>query len=184
MAEGGYDPTDPTVEKTLLIPDTGDDDDDTNPWDNTDLNQIPAPDFQPPDDHDSTQPFDPPRAASTPAGEQIPMVTRTKFPQEQQGPRIAETNFGGGDSQDRALTPLEKKVGHKLTKIENEAGRELTMTQQMAFHEARNDFQKADLTKIDARYAHAPRAGGAGRGGQIIEVKFLNRDKWYPLKTQ
>ena len=103
MAEGGYDPIDPTTEKTPLIP--GDDDDD----DDTDLNQSPAPDFQPPDDHDSTHPFDLQRAASTPAGEQIPMVTRTKFLQEQQGPRIAETNFGGGDSQDRELTPFEKK---------------------------------------------------------------------------
>ena len=44
MAEGGYEPMDATTEKTLLIPDTGDDDDDTD-WDNTDLSQIPAPDF-------------------------------------------------------------------------------------------------------------------------------------------
>ena len=80
MAESGYDPMDETTEKTPLIPSDDNDDDDTD-WNNTDLSQMPAP-----DDHDSTQPFDPPRAASTPAGEQIPMVTRTRLPQEQQGP--------------------------------------------------------------------------------------------------
>ena len=32
MAEGGYDPMDTPTEETPLIPDTGDDDDDTNPW--------------------------------------------------------------------------------------------------------------------------------------------------------
>ena len=31
MAEGGYDPTDTPTEETPLIPDTGDDDDHTNP---------------------------------------------------------------------------------------------------------------------------------------------------------
>ena len=30
MAEGGFDPTDPTTEKTPLIPKGGDDDDDDN----------------------------------------------------------------------------------------------------------------------------------------------------------
>ena len=89
MAEGRYNPMDETTEKTRLIPDTGDDDDDTDPWKNIDLNQIP-----PPDDHNSTHLFDP-SAASTPAGKQVPMSTRTRFPQEK-GPRIAETNFGGG----------------------------------------------------------------------------------------
>ena len=34
MAEGGYDPIDATTEKDPLIPDTGDDDDDTEVWDN------------------------------------------------------------------------------------------------------------------------------------------------------
>ena len=183
MAEGGFDPTDPTTETTPLIPDTGDDDDDTNPWDNLDLNQIPVTEEPTPGDTDSTQPFEP-GAASTPAGEQIPMVTRTKLPQEQQGPRTAETSFGGGNSQDRELTPLEKQVGYKLTEIENLAGRVLTLKEQMAFREVKDEFQKADLTKIDARYSYAKRAGGAGRGGEIIEVKFRDRDKWYPLKTK
>ena len=50
MAEGGYDPTDPTTEKTPLIPDTGDDDDDDNfDWD--------APVEI--EDPDRTQPFEP-----------------------------------------------------------------------------------------------------------------------------
>ena len=76
MAEGGYDPTDPTTEKDPLIPDTGDDDDDDNfDWD-ADLGQIPADT----EDPDRTQPFEP-GAASTPAGgESIPMTTRTSLP--------------------------------------------------------------------------------------------------------
>ena len=32
MAEGGYDPTDPTNEKTPLIPSAGDDDDGDDAW--------------------------------------------------------------------------------------------------------------------------------------------------------
>ena len=80
MADGGFDPTDPT-EKTPLIPDTGDDD-----GDDTGLNV--------PIDPDRTQPFEP-GATSTPAGgESIPMTDRTRLPQER-GPRIAETSFGG-----------------------------------------------------------------------------------------
>ena len=112
------------------------------------------------------------------------MVTRTKFPQEQQGPRIAETNFGGGDSQDRKQTPLEKQVGHKLTEIENATGRVLTKKEQMAFSEVQGDFKKADLTKIDARYTHADKAGINGKGGEVIEVKFRNKNTWYRYKTQ
>ena len=94
MAEGGYDPTDPTNETTPLIPGTGNDDgEDTgtvNPgmnWDDTDLGQIPT-------DPDRTHPFEP-GAASTPAGgESIPMTERTRLPQER-GPLIDETSFGG-----------------------------------------------------------------------------------------
>ena len=47
MADGGFDPTDPT-EKTPLIPKEGNDDDDTGTdntgvdWDNIDLRHIPA----------------------------------------------------------------------------------------------------------------------------------------------
>ena len=86
MAEGGYDPTDPTNEKTPLIPDTGDDDDDA--WDNVNWNT--------PVDPDRTQPFEP-GAASTPAGgESIPMTTRTRLPQER-GHLIDETSFGGDE---------------------------------------------------------------------------------------
>ena len=84
MAEGGYDPTDPTTEKTPLIPDTGDDDDDDDnfDWDTpVDL-----------EDPDRTQPFEP-GGASTPAGgESIPMTERTSLPQER-GPRTEETSF-------------------------------------------------------------------------------------------
>ena len=87
MAEGGYDPTDPTTDKTPLIPDTGDDDDDDDPWANVDWN---AP--VDPEEPDRTQPFEP-GAASTPAGgESIPMTERTSLPQER-GPRTEETSF-------------------------------------------------------------------------------------------
>ena len=87
MAEGGYDPTDPTTDKTPLIPDTGDDDDGDDPWANIDWN---APvDLE---DTDRTQPFEP-GGASTPAGgESIPMTERTSLPQER-GPRTEETSF-------------------------------------------------------------------------------------------
>ena len=87
MAEGGYDPTDQTNDKTPLIPDTGDDDDDNDPWADVDWN---AP--VDPEDSDRTQPFEP-GGTSTPAGgESIPMTTRTSLPQER-GPRTAETSF-------------------------------------------------------------------------------------------
>ena len=89
MAEGGYDPTDPTTDKTPLIPDTGDDDDDdiAIDWDKFDWNTPVDP-----EDPDRTQPFEP-GAASTPTdGESIPMTTRTSLPQER-GPRTAETSF-------------------------------------------------------------------------------------------
>ena len=83
MAEGAFDPTVPT-EKTPLIPDTGDDDDDA--LNNTNLAQ--------PAEPDRTQPFEP-GAASTPAGgESIPMTERTRLPTER-GHLIAETSFGG-----------------------------------------------------------------------------------------
>ena len=88
MAEGGYDPTDPTTEKTPL-PGTGDDDDGDDPWDNTDLRNILV---YPEPEPDRTHPFEP-GAASTPAGgESIPMTKRTSLPQER-GPRTNETSF-------------------------------------------------------------------------------------------
>ena len=61
MAEGGYDPMDTTTEETPLILDTGDDDDDTNPWDNPDQYQVTeegkVEGLPTPGDTDSTQPF-------------------------------------------------------------------------------------------------------------------------------
>ena len=77
MADGGFDPTDPT-EKTPLIPKEGNDDDDTGTdntgvdWDNIDLRHIPA-DPEP----DRRNPFEP-TASSTPAGERIALKTRTR----------------------------------------------------------------------------------------------------------
>ena len=157
MAEGGYDPTDPTNEKTPLIPNTGDDDDDnTEPWDDTSkwqygedgvLERIPT------HDTDSTQPFEP-GAASTPAGggEQIPMATRTRLPQER-GPRIAETSSGGKP------------------------------TERMAWSEIKGEFEMADKSKLKVRYKVAPRARGEG-GGAILEVAMKGKDKWYRLYTK
>ena len=99
LAEGGFDPKDETTETTPLL--TGDDDDDDNdglnPWDNTDSGQVQAP-----GDTDSTQPFEP-GAASTPAGEQVPMYTRTRLPPEQQGAHTKETSFITGDTQGRRV---------------------------------------------------------------------------------
>ena len=85
MAEGGYDPTETTDDRTPLIP--GDDDDDGE-WRDADLSQYPIPD----EDDDTTNPFDP-GASSTPAGgENIQMSTR--LPTEKQGARgTAETSF-------------------------------------------------------------------------------------------
>ena len=86
MAEGGYDP-DTTTEKTPLIPDTGDDDDDNDIWVDKDWDTPVDP-----EEPDRTQPFEP-GGASTPAGgESIPMTTRTSLPQER-GPRTEETSF-------------------------------------------------------------------------------------------
>ena len=155
MAEGGYDPTDPTTDKTPLIPDTGDDDgEDTgtvNPgidWDEIDLDQFPID----PADPDRTQPFEP-GAASTPAGgESIPMTTRTRLPQER-GPLIKETSFGGEP------------------------------TERIAWEEIKREFEMADESKLKLRYKTAPRAGGGG-GGAIIEVSMKNKNKWYTLFTK
>ena len=88
MAEGGYDPTDQTTDKTPLIPDTGDDDDDgDDPWADFDWNTPVDP-----EDSDRTQPFEPDGASTPAGGESIPMTTRTSLPQER-GPRTAETSF-------------------------------------------------------------------------------------------
>ena len=94
MAEGGYDPTDPTTNETPIIPDTGDDDgEDTGiDWDNTDLGQVPVD----PEDPNRTQPFEPGAASTPDGGESIPMTTRTRLPQER-GPRTDETSFGGDE---------------------------------------------------------------------------------------
>ena len=84
MAEGGYDPTDPTTEETPLIPDTGDDDDGDDNFDwNTPVD---------PEDIDRIQSFEPDDASTPAGGESIPMTTRTSLPQER-GPRTEETSF-------------------------------------------------------------------------------------------
>ena len=152
MAEGGFDPTDPTTDTTPLIPKPGDDDDDdddaTISWDNSDLSQIPVTE-DPTHDTDSTQPFEPGTASTPSGGEQIPMATRTRLPQER-GHLIAETSFGGEP------------------------------TERMALEEIKKEFLMADESKFKARYKEAPRAGRGG-GGAIIEVAMRGKNKWYPL---
>ena len=128
MAEGRYDPMDETTEKTPLIPGDEDDDDDTNPLDNLDLSQIPVTEEPTPGDTDSTQPFEP-GSASTPAGEQIQMTTRTRLPQES-GPRTAETSFIEGDARQNLRNAM--------------AGD--------AWKDVKKEFENADATKLDVRY--------------------------------
>ena len=77
MAES-IDPTDPTTEKTPLIPGTEDGDDD-DPWPNLDWSTIPV------DDSKTTQPFKP-GGASTPYPEDGEEYEMTRLPQESQGP--------------------------------------------------------------------------------------------------
>ena len=78
MAEG-IDPTDPTTEKTPLIPGTEDGDDDDDPWPGLDWSTIPI------DDTETTQPFKP-GGASTPYPEDGEEYEMTRLPQESQGP--------------------------------------------------------------------------------------------------
>ena len=141
MAES-IDPTDPTNEKTPLIPDTGDDIDDL------DLSKYDIYGNLIDPDPDKTHPFEP-AGASTPAGgESIPMTTRTSLPQER-GPRAEETSFGG------------------------------ELTERMAWDEIKWEFERADESKLKARWKTAPRSGGA-----ILEVSMRTKDKWYPLFTK
>ena len=91
MAEGGYDPTDPTNDKTPIAPGTGNDDDGDDPWDDFDWNTPVDP-----EDPDRTQPFEPGGASTPTGGESIPMTTRTRLPQER-GHLTDETSFGGDE---------------------------------------------------------------------------------------
>ena len=91
MAEGGYDPTDTTNEKTPLIPRTGDDDGEDT-WDNFNLNVPVDP------EQDRRNPFEP-AASSTPAdSERLPLKTMTRLPPEKQG-AFTETSFSTGFDQ-------------------------------------------------------------------------------------
>ena len=163
MAEGGYDPMDTPTEETPLIPGTGDDDDDMNNMDPSKyqvteeghIERIPTPGGT-----DTTQPFEP-GAVSTPYGEHI--LISTRLPQEQQGPRTAETSFITGDTQGQRVR---------------------TMQENMAWREVSDKFPLADRNKLDVQYKVAPRVGGGGGGGAIIEVKMSGKDKWYRLYTQ
>ena len=163
MAEGGEYPNDAT-EKTPFIPGGGGDDDDDKGVDNpiytADLSQQPVTE----EDKEewrrftsNTDPVDPKDSSNTSAsGENIPLATR--LPPEKQGASggTADTSFTAGFDQ-----------GHPIT------------LQNMASREIENEFPKADFVQLNFRYKKAPRSGGL-----IIEVKYHNSDKWYPLYTK
>ena len=154
MAEGGFDPTDPTTEKTPLIPKGGDDDDDNaadNPIFNADLSEHPIPDEEKEDWKQFAS-----NTTGPSGGDHIPMST--KLPTEQQGAcgGTAETSFTTGFGRESPLTP-----------------------QNMVRREVEAEFPNADFTQLEFRYKKAPRSGGL-----IIEVKYHTSDKWYPLYTQ
>ena len=145
MAEGGYDPTDPTTEKTPLIPDTGDDDDDDGfDWDTpVDL-----------EDPDRTQPFEP-GGASTPAGgESIPMTERTSLPQER-GPRTEETSF--------TTTPDSIPTVSEVDFVDEEEN-ERKIARMKRF--IQDKFPKVDFQKL------GPIGFGKRIGNQLSFVKF------------
>ena len=134
MAEGGYDPTDPTTDKTPLIPDTGDDDDDNDPWADVDLNTPLDPDPEP--EPDKRNPFEP-AASSTPSdSERIALKTRTRLPPEKQG-TSAETSFSTGF--DQGVTTHDSMVRRELE----------------------NEFPNMSLTEIEFQYKTAPKSGGS-----------------------
>ena len=159
MAEGGFDPTDPTTEKTPLIPKGGDDDDDDNAADNpifnADLSEHPIPDEEKEDWKQFASNTTGPQASSTPGGDHIQMATR--LPPERQGASgDTETSFTTGFGRESPVT------------IHN-----------IARKEVESEFPNASFTELDFRYKSAPKSGG-----KIIMVKYHNSDKEYPLYTQ
>ena len=90
------------------------------------------------------------------------MVTRTRLPPEQRGAHTDETSFNESAQSLRAIAEGQK---------------------QSAWDEIEWDFPNPDKSKIDARYATAPRAG-QDRGGSVIEVSLKGRHKWYRLYTK
>ena len=80
MAEGGYDPTDPTTDKTPLIPDKGDDDDDDAAIDWNKIDWDAPLDPEPEPEPDKRNPFEP-AASSTPSdSERIALKNKDKAP--------------------------------------------------------------------------------------------------------
>ena len=90
------------------------------------------------------------------------MVTRTGLPPEQQGAHTDETSFNAGAQSLRAIAEGQKES---------------------AWDEIKWDFPDPDKSKIDARYAAAPRSG-QGRGGSVIEVSLKGSNKWYRFYTK
>ena len=158
MAEGGIDPTDPTNNKTPLIPGTGDDDDDGAgignqgvDWDNTDLGQVPG------RDTNSRNPFKPPASSTPKGGEHIPLNTRTRLPPEREG-------AGGGTAETSFTTGFDQG----------------NFTQNRFIRrELENEFPNISATEVAFRFREAPKSGGA-----IIEVKYHTSHKWYSLLTK
>ena len=134
MAEGGFDPLDPTNEETPLIP--GGDDDDDEEWMNLDLQTIPAENVDDEEEWQPPNPFDPNPSAPQ-GGEEIAMSTR--LPPEKQGAQggTAETSFITGF--DKGVPTQDAFVRRELEDI----------------------FPKLSLTELEFRYREAPRSGGS-----------------------
>ena len=133
MAEGGFDPMDPTNEETPLIP--GGDHDDDKEWMEFDLAQINLSKEDEEEWHPQN-PFDPNPSAQE-GGEEIAMSTR--LPPEKQGAQ-------GGTAETSFITGFDKGV---LTK------------EALVSRELEDMFPKRSLTELDFRYKRAPRSGGA-----------------------
>ena len=142
------------TEKTPLLPGGGGDEDDDE-MGNADLSLIPITEEEKKQFTTDTEPSKQ-GDSSTPFGGDIEMGTRLSTEQQGASGGTTETSFTTGFDQ-----------GHPIT------------LQNMASREIQGEFPKADFTQLDFRYKEAPRSGGL-----IIEVKYHNSDKWYPLYTK
>ena len=157
MASVDIDPNDAT-DKTPLIPGGGGDDDDNgvvNPiWNNTDLSQQQVTE----EEKEEWRRFNSNTAPNTtdPAGgENIQMATKLPPEKQRASGGTADTSFIG-------------------------EGRRSPLTlYNIARREVETEFPNADFNQLVFRFKEAPRSGG-----HIIEVRYHNSDKWYPLYTK
>ena len=169
MADGGFDPVDPT-EKTPLIPDKGDDDGDDSGTVNPGMNW---------DDIDMNIPIDPHRTqTSTPAGEQVPMSTRTRLPPEQQGSHTEETSFITGDTQGRRVitsdTPPEQtSIDELLYPEDQQSLLKVDIDRLKRFYPQLDESQKPLFRGKNPKNIGELVAPGKGKG---TEIRVFNKD--------